>query len=107
MHDFWIISTVDMTYTRSQNCANMMVGTHGIQTFELVVVVLLLLLLLFVVLVSTSAHPYYFGTSGLSKYTSMLAITSPCVSSLICAFAYIVIYMVLGIIGNHTYDLQN
>ena len=41
MHEFWIIPIVNMTYTRSQNYTNMVVGEHGIQTFELVVVVLL------------------------------------------------------------------
>ena len=40
-----------------QNYANVVVGKHKIQTFEIVVVVLLLLLLLFDVFVPTSAHP--------------------------------------------------
>ena len=38
----------------------MMVGKHGIQTFEVVVVVLLLLLLSFDVFVPTCAHPLLF-----------------------------------------------
>jgi hypothetical protein len=57
MHEIWTNSTVNMTYTRSQNYTNMMVGEHEIQSFEVVVVVLLFLLLLFDVLVPTSAHP--------------------------------------------------
>ena len=47
-----------------------MFNEHKIQTFE-VVVVGILLLLLFNVVVPISAHPYYFWTSGLSKYTYM------------------------------------
>jgi len=47
MHEFWTIPTVIMMYTRSQNYTNMVVGKHGIQTFEAGVVLLLLLLLLF------------------------------------------------------------
>ena len=54
---FWGISTTNMTYTRSQNYANMVVGEREIQTSEVVVVVVLLLLLSFDVCVSTSAHP--------------------------------------------------
>ena len=46
-----------MTYTRSQNYTNMVVGKHGIQTFKVMVVVVLLLLLSFNVFVPTSAHP--------------------------------------------------
>ena len=40
MHEFWIIPTanLNMTYTRSQNYTNMVVGEHGIQAFEVVVV---------------------------------------------------------------------
>ena len=45
-----------MTNT-TQNYTIMMVGEHGIQTFEVVVVVLLFLMLLFGVFVPTSAHP--------------------------------------------------
>ena len=45
MHEFWIISTVNMTYTRSQNYTNMMVGEHGMQTFEIMVVVIFLMFL--------------------------------------------------------------
>ena len=41
MHDFWTISTATMMYTRSQNYTNMVVGEHGIQTFEVVIVMLL------------------------------------------------------------------
>ena len=40
-----------MTYTRSQKYTNIVVGKHGIQTFEVVMVVLLLLLLSFDVFV--------------------------------------------------------
>ena len=32
MHEFCIILIVNMTYTRSQNHTNMVVGEHGIQT---------------------------------------------------------------------------
>ena len=49
-----------MTYTRLQNYTNMVVGEHGIQTFEGEVVVLFLLLLSIDVLVPTSAHPLLF-----------------------------------------------
>ena len=38
----------------------MVVGEHGMQTFELLVVVLLLLLLSLDVFVPTSAHPLFF-----------------------------------------------
>ena len=59
-----------MMYTRSQNYTNMMVGKHGIQTFEVVVVMLLFLLSPFDVFVSISAQPLIiFETNGLSKYT--------------------------------------
>ena len=47
MYDSWTISTAYMLYTRLQNHTNMMVGKHGIQTFEVVVVVWLHLWLLF------------------------------------------------------------
>ena len=47
MHEFWIILTDDIAYTRSQNYTKIVVGEHGIQTFEVVVVVLLLLMLSF------------------------------------------------------------
>jgi hypothetical protein len=60
MLEFWTIPTTNMTYTGSQNYTNMVVGKHGIQTFDVVVVVLLLLLLLFDVFVLTSAHPSIF-----------------------------------------------
>ena len=56
MHEFWTISTIDMTYTRLQNYTNMVVGEHGIQTFKVGVIMLLLLLLSFDVFVPTSAH---------------------------------------------------
>jgi hypothetical protein len=56
-----------MTNT-TQNYTNMMVGEHGIQTFEVVVVVLLLLMLLFDVFVPTSAHPLLFLEKWLSNY---------------------------------------
>ena len=46
-----------MMYTRLQNYTNMMVGEHGIQTFEVVIVVLLLLLLSYDVFVPISALP--------------------------------------------------
>ena len=59
MHEVWTILTMKMTYTRSQNYTNMVVG-DGIQTFEVVVVMLLLLLLSFDVFVLTSAHPFLF-----------------------------------------------
>ena len=50
--------TTDITYTRSQNYTNLVVGEHGIQTFTIVVVVLLLLLFCRLhVFVPTSAYP--------------------------------------------------
>ena len=59
MHEVWTILT-NLTYTRSQNYTNMVVGEHGIQTSKVVVVVLLLLLLSFGVFVLISAHPLLF-----------------------------------------------
>ena len=55
-----------MTYIRLQSNTNMMVGEHGIQTFEFVVVVLLLLLILndlfvcFFIYFFISVHPLLF-----------------------------------------------
>jgi len=57
MHKFWTILTADMTYTRSHNYTNMVVGKYGRQTLKVLVVVLLLLLLSFDIFVPTSAHP--------------------------------------------------
>jgi hypothetical protein len=45
MHELGTIPIANMTYTRSQNYTNMVVGKHGIQTFVVVIIVLLLLLL--------------------------------------------------------------
>ena len=70
LHDFRTTPTASMTYTRSENCTNMVVGEPGTQTFKVVVVVLLLSgcrLMLYIV--PTNAHPFSFRTSGLSKYT--------------------------------------
>jgi hypothetical protein len=39
MREFWTIPTANMMYTTSQNYTNMVVGKHGIQTFEVNVVV--------------------------------------------------------------------
>ena len=69
-----MISTTDMTYTRSQNYTNMVVGEHEIQTFVVVVVMLLLLLLLSVdVFVPIlSAHPLLFFNKWLvQKYLNV------------------------------------
>ena len=55
MHEFWTIPTTDMTYTRSQNYTNMVVGEHKTHTFEVIIV-----MLLFDVFVFTSAHPLLF-----------------------------------------------
>ena len=60
MHEFWTNSTTNMMYTRSQNYTSMVVGQHGIQTFEVVVVALLLSLLSFDVFVPQGHIPYYF-----------------------------------------------
>ena len=61
MHEFWTISTINVTCTRFQNHTNMVIDKHGMQTSELVVVVLLLLLVSsFDIFVSTSAHPLLF-----------------------------------------------
>ena len=49
-----------MTYTRSQNYTNMIVGKHGIQKLKVVVEVLLLLLQSFDIFVPTSGHPLLF-----------------------------------------------
>ena len=57
MHEFWTNPIANMTYTRLQNYTIMVLGEHGIQTFEVVVVVSLFLLLYFVVFVFASAHP--------------------------------------------------
>ena len=58
----WTLPTVNVTYTRSQNYTNMVVGEYGIQTFEVVLVVLLLWLLLFDVLAPQVHIPYCFLT---------------------------------------------
>ena len=60
MHEFWRVSTANMTYTGLRNYTNMVGGKHGIQTFNIVVVVLLLLMLLFDVFVFKNAHPLLF-----------------------------------------------
>ena len=39
MHEFWTILAANMMYTRLQNYKIMVIGEHGIQTFEVVVVV--------------------------------------------------------------------
>ena len=57
MHEFWIIPTANVMYTRSQKYTNMVVGERGIQSFK---VVLLLLLVSFNVFVPTRAHPLLF-----------------------------------------------
>jgi hypothetical protein len=51
MHEFWTVSTSNMTYPRLQTYTNTVAGKHGRQTFEVVVV-----MLLFDVFVPTSAH---------------------------------------------------
>lgn len=56
--DFWTNSIVNMTYIRSQNYTNVVVGKHRTQTFE---VVLLLLMWLFDVCVLTNAQPLLFS----------------------------------------------
>ena len=43
MHEFGTISIANLTYTRSQNYAKMVVGKNRTQTFKVVVVVLLVL----------------------------------------------------------------
>jgi hypothetical protein len=52
MHELWTTPTTNMTYTRSQNYTNVMVGEHEIHH--------LLLLLSFHVFVPTSAHALLF-----------------------------------------------
>ena len=47
MHEYWIISHVNVTYIRLKFYTNMVVNEHEIQTFKIVVIVLLFLLLLF------------------------------------------------------------
>jgi hypothetical protein len=39
MHEYWIISTVNVTYIRLKNYINTVVNEHEIQTYEIVVVV--------------------------------------------------------------------
>ena len=53
----------------------MMVGEHGIQTFEVVVVVLLLLLLSFDVFVLTSAHSLLFLDKWFVKWAQAWSCT--------------------------------
>ena len=60
MHEIWTMSTANMTYNKSQNYTNIMIGKHRLQTFEVVVVVLLLLLLTFHVFSLQMHIPYYF-----------------------------------------------
>ena len=55
VHEFWKMPTANMTYTRLQNYTNLMVGKHGIQTFEVMIVILLL----FDIFVPTNAHPLF------------------------------------------------
>lgn len=43
MHGLWTIPTVNMTYTRSENYTNMVVGKNEIQIFKVVIIVLLFL----------------------------------------------------------------
>ena len=61
MHESRTTPTANMTYTRSQNYTNVVVGKYGIQTFEDMVVVLLLLWLSFDVLSPPVYIPYYFA----------------------------------------------
>ena len=56
MYEFWTRPAANITCTRSQNYKNMVVGEHGIQTFNIVVVLLLLLLLSFDIFGPTSAN---------------------------------------------------
>ena len=63
----WKNPPANMMYTRSQNYTNMVIGKHGIQTFEVVVVTFVVVCLMFL---PPQLHiPYYFWTSDLSKYT--------------------------------------
>ena len=57
--------TANLTYNKSQNYTNIMIGKHELQTFKVVVVVLLA----FDVFSPQMHIPYYFWTSGLSKNT--------------------------------------
>jgi hypothetical protein len=41
MHEILTTPTTNMTYIGSQNYTNMVVGEHGIQTFEPIIVMLL------------------------------------------------------------------
>jgi hypothetical protein len=61
--------TANLTYGKSQNFTNIMIGKHGLRTFKVVLVVLLPLLLAFDVFSPQMHIPYYFLSSGLSKYT--------------------------------------
>lgn len=69
IYEFQMIPTVNMTYTRSQNNANQVVGKHRVQTYE-VVIVMLLLCCCRLMLLSPPVHILFlFWTSGLSKDT--------------------------------------
>ena len=83
MSEFWTIPTTNVLYTRSQNCTNMVVGEHGIQTFKVVLVVLLLLLP-FDILVLTSGHPLLFFDKCFNQiYTLNSIISTPLMSLLL------------------------
>ena len=69
MHEFWTISTANRMYIILQSYANTTIGELGIRTFEVVVVVLELLPLSF------GAHPWFFCTGGVPKYTSLSKIS--------------------------------
>ena len=49
-----------MTYTKSQNFTNTVVGELGIQTFKVVVIIFIFLLLSFDTISPTHAHPLFF-----------------------------------------------
>ena len=48
MNELWTISTVDMTYTRSHNHTNTVVGEHGIETSKVIVIVLFVIVVIVV-----------------------------------------------------------
>ena len=58
MREIWTIPTTNITYTRSQNYTNLVVGKHEIQTFKVMVVVVVPLLI--IICVHISAHPLLF-----------------------------------------------
>ena len=66
MHESWTTSIANMTYTRSQNYTNIVIGEHRVQKHSK----LWLLCYCHLMFLSLQVHILlYFWTSGLPKYT--------------------------------------